>query len=304
MEFFSREDARAQGLTRYFTGEPCKFGHVSSRSARDTKCVACTLQRQNEKRAQIRAEQFPEGRDPWKKCADGEKVCRKCREAKAVDLFSPDTRATDGLQPQCRKCQTSQTKAKRDSDIEAANAKRRAYYAKNKAMFATWSKGYRERHSDQIKVDKKAYYDRVKLDPEWQLQQKELREVNKGRKSRYDVTYRERNPGKCNARAKEWRRKNPEKRSAIMKSYSARRRANCADGDSTAAIYEWEKAAVKVCYWCGKKCAKDYHVDHYEPLARGGRHVITNLVIACPPCNRKKNAKDPFDFAASLGRLF
>lgn len=31
MEIISRADAKAQGLTRYFTGKPCKHGHVSER---------------------------------------------------------------------------------------------------------------------------------------------------------------------------------------------------------------------------------------------------------------------------------
>lgn len=106
------------------------------------------------------------------------------------------------------------------------------------------------------------------------------------------------------ADAKRWAAENPEKRRAILKAYKARRRQQEAGGDTTAAILEWERAAKKICHWCGVRCDENYHVDHYEPLSKGGRHEIANLVISCPPCNLRKSAKDPYDFAASLGRLF
>lgn len=119
--------------------------------------------------------------------------------------------------------------------------------------------------------------------------------------------YRERHRSQSAKRvadAKRWAAENPEKRRAISKSYKARRRQQEAGGDSTAAILEWERQAKKVCYWCGCRCPKKYHIDHYIPLARGGQHAISNLVIACPGCNLRKNAKDPYEFAATVGRLF
>lgn len=37
----SRDDARAAGAKRYFTGEPCKNGHLSERSVTTARCLAC-----------------------------------------------------------------------------------------------------------------------------------------------------------------------------------------------------------------------------------------------------------------------
>jgi hypothetical protein len=37
----SREQARAQGLGRYFTGKPCKHGHVEERLTSTGSCVQC-----------------------------------------------------------------------------------------------------------------------------------------------------------------------------------------------------------------------------------------------------------------------
>jgi 5-methylcytosine-specific restriction endonuclease McrA len=40
-EIISREDAIAKGLKRYFTGDPCKHGHVTERRCRDHRCMVC-----------------------------------------------------------------------------------------------------------------------------------------------------------------------------------------------------------------------------------------------------------------------
>lgn len=57
----SRAEARDRGLKRYFTGEPCKYGHVSERTTSNTKCMACDrvtyAQRSQVRRPQMRAYQ-------------------------------------------------------------------------------------------------------------------------------------------------------------------------------------------------------------------------------------------------------
>src|SRR5690606_28784629 len=39
-----RPEARARGLKRYFTGKPCKRGHVSERLVSSKACVQCALE--------------------------------------------------------------------------------------------------------------------------------------------------------------------------------------------------------------------------------------------------------------------
>lgn len=41
MKIVSRNDAREQGLTRYFTGKPCKHGHVAQRDVANATCTEC-----------------------------------------------------------------------------------------------------------------------------------------------------------------------------------------------------------------------------------------------------------------------
>ena len=38
----SRTDARAQGLSRYFTGKPCKRGHIAERILASGTCIECS----------------------------------------------------------------------------------------------------------------------------------------------------------------------------------------------------------------------------------------------------------------------
>lgn len=42
MKTISRKEAKKQGLNRYFTGKPCKHGHVSERYTKNCSCVACS----------------------------------------------------------------------------------------------------------------------------------------------------------------------------------------------------------------------------------------------------------------------
>lgn len=57
------------------------------------------------------------------------------------------------------------------------------------------------------------------------------------------------------------------------------------------------------CANCGAKLGAEYHRDHKVPLSKGGTNDITNIELLCGPCNLRKNAKDPVDWAQENGRL-
>ncbi len=57
------------------------------------------------------------------------------------------------------------------------------------------------------------------------------------------------------------------------------------------------------CYYCQHKVKwGKHHVDHVVPLSRGGSNDMSNLVIACAPCNMSKNRKLPSEWPEG-GRL-
>ncbi|MCI0395549.1 MAG: HNH endonuclease [Chloroflexi bacterium] len=57
-----------------------------------------------------------------------------------------------------------------------------------------------------------------------------------------------------------------------------------------------------ICQYCGQK-ASVLTVDHVIPRRLGGQHIWTNVVAACPPCNRRKGGKTVDQANMRLRRL-
>ena len=72
MDIITRTEAQAQGLTHYFTGTPCRNGHVSVRGVKKWNCLECD-------RNQKAAERV---RDPERVRANERKTAEKHREKK------------------------------------------------------------------------------------------------------------------------------------------------------------------------------------------------------------------------------
>jgi hypothetical protein len=51
MKIVTRQEAKKEGLSRYFTGEPCKHGHVAERYSGAGICVECDRARRVAARA-------------------------------------------------------------------------------------------------------------------------------------------------------------------------------------------------------------------------------------------------------------
>jgi hypothetical protein len=47
LQIITRKQAKALGLTRYFTGKPCKHGHVCERYTANFACVECFRENRN-----------------------------------------------------------------------------------------------------------------------------------------------------------------------------------------------------------------------------------------------------------------
>lgn len=204
----------------------------------------------------------------------GIKTCCHCKQDKPTTEFHKNVRAKDGLRAQCRACTK---KINRASVL---------------------------RHHEKRKAEKRAEYQRKKDSPEYKAYVKAYQAETKDKKREYDREYRRKNAGRYREQSREWVRRNPEKRAAVVRCYTAKRRSWTKSGVGAAELAQWTAEQPKRCYWCGCGCKRNYHVDHYVPLSQGGSHTIDNLVIACGPCNLRKNAKDPLVYAREVGRLF
>lgn len=232
------------------------------------------------------------------------KVCNKCLVEKDKSEFSPDKRSLDGCQPSCKQCINLLKKTKYHADIDQYREKHRLYYSQHKDKILSRNKKSNEKNREKVLISKKNWYEKVKNTELFIEKGKKYRELNKERKKQYDANYNKINTEKKCTNAKRWNKNNPEKRSVILFNNNAKRRANKKGGDSLFTILNWKRKQIKLCYWCGIDCDGDYHIDHYQPLAKGGSHTIDNFVISCPSCNLTKNAKDPYKFANELGKLF
>lgn len=113
----------------------------------------------------------------------------------------------------------------------------------------------------------------------------------------YRQDYYKNNTGKFKEyRDKYW--KTP-KGKAIMHQTSSRRRlryleAPCSDIIEHVAEM---KGNPQTCYWCGKELAVgECWVDHVVPIAKGGAHIMENVVASCPSCNLRKQDMMPLDY--------
>lgn len=52
------------------------------------------------------------------------------------------------------------------------------------------------------------------------------------------------------------------------------------------------RASKGRCVYCGKKVRK-LTLDHITPITTSGNHTLSNIVIACFACNRKKHTHEP-----------
>lgn len=122
-------------------------------------------------------------------------------------------------------------------------------------------------------------------------------------------------PTKPRAQQEAWRKNNPEKfkagrdryvegnRESIYAGIRNRRARKKAGGTHTAAdIADLARKQDSKCVYCAVAISsRSWHVDHRQPIARGGSNDPSNLQLLCQPCNNRKWAHDPDEFERRIG---
>ena len=229
------------------------------------------------------------------------KTCPKCGNKKPADGFYKDNKRPDGLRSTCISCQASAGVAYREANSEKIKARSAAYHANNqeqiKKSHAKWYKA----NLAHKKARDAAY-----------------REANKQRDKPRIAAYRLANAEKSRAKTAEWRKNNPEQAKAANAAWRAENpgavRANQQARRARVrnAIGKISKGLVsrlmnlqrsRCACGCGEDLNNGYHLDHVQPLAKGGSNTDDNCQLLAPICNLSKGAKCPIEWMQSRGYL-
>ena len=212
------------------------------------------------------------------------KLCTKCNCEKEIKEFHKDKQKKDGLCSQCKTCKIQNVKT---------------YSLKNSEKIKDYKKQWALKNQDRLKEDRKIY---VKNNKDRIAEtKKEWAEKNKERVFLTKQKYYLRNTEKVKERAKIFSK--TEKGIINARLVHLRRRERIKKVPLDKNDLKELISRYKNCYWCNDKLNGIYHIDHYIPVSKGGTNEINNLVLSCPTCNLRKNAKDPHKFALEMGRL-
>jgi hypothetical protein len=78
------------------------------------------------------------------------KTCRRCNKTKGLDCFYPQPSNCDGLHHQCTACFAEYYRERYQRDPEAARAKARERYQKNKAKRAAYYLAAKQLHAKKL----------------------------------------------------------------------------------------------------------------------------------------------------------
>lgn len=176
----------------------------------------------------------------------------------------------------------------------AKRAKTAGWRADNKEHEAARDKLYRIRNAEKVKSWRLISKGR-KLHLKWYVTHAEKR-----RQAALDAYWS--NPQRAREAQKMRRKTHPESMRAIDARSRAKR--NGAEGFWTPLdIARILKAQRSKCALCRISIKKGFHRDHIVPLSKGGTNWPRNIQLLCAPCNLRKHARDPIDFARQLGKL-
>lgn len=192
------------------------------------------------------------------------------------------------------------------------NRRRRKRYAEDPehraAVNARNREKRRNRTPEQRAADRERSRRRYRTREDVRRKSREYRRKHRGKAKEYNRRYCRENRDRIAEKQRAWR-KTPEGR-LLRRAAHSRRRAVLRGADAVRLTSADLRAMLKRqkhrCAAAG--CTADlrvagYELDHIEPLARGGRHVVENLQMLCPRHNREKWDRDPDEWARTEGGL-
>lgn len=217
-----------------------------------------------------------------------QKQCVRCKDfhPPTLEYFHSNKRRKDGLSTWCKSCANA---ARKQHVIDHPEVKQ-AYKERNRKRIQQYDNEYYATHPKRQESQRKRTNDKRNKDIE--ADRKRSREY--GRAHIAEIV--ERN--------KEWAKNNPERYKQIMANRYARDKN--AEGSYTEedlnTIYEELSGRCAYCgisiYW---GVFRDVHIDHIQPLSKGGTNWPDNITLACKSCNCSKSSKTLSDWLLTRG---
>jgi 5-methylcytosine-specific restriction endonuclease McrA len=186
------------------------------------------------------------------------KKCNRCGEEKTVDCFYKHPKGRHGVRSTCKMCSDKYTEE---------------YYYRTHARRLEKHREYREENRDKLRERGRLFH---------------ANHPERGIKRVFIWQNKEENKEKVRKAKNKWKKNHPEK----VIEHDRNRRAKEKFGGGKITANEWlellEQAGHK-CMKCGS--TEKLTLDHVIPLARGGKHHISNAQVLCMPCNGKKGTK-------------
>jgi 5-methylcytosine-specific restriction endonuclease McrA len=211
----------------------------------------------------------PGGTGPRTRLAPGAecKACTKCGQVKPLSEFFPRANRPLGYYSRCKDCMYADNRAHYPIYYEANGTRKRAqvnaYTAEHReeanARSQLWRLTYPERYRATMRRWVVENHDKILADKrEYGRLKPEV-----GRAARVRRRTRIRGAKICDFTAAQW----------------------------TALLEEFDYA----CAYCNRPCT-EFHLEHMQPVSRGGNHTASNIVPACGDCNMAKHDKTLFEY--------
>ena len=157
----------------------------------------------------------------------------------------------------------------------ARAASRKRYYTANKEKMTALSRDYFANNPEKVSAYQRVY-----------------RAANREKLAAHKRAYHKANRERAASASRVWRAANPEKVRLYSQRGASKRRAiehgAFVENVDYAAVFERDEGFCGICYT--KVDPNDWHLDHVQPLSKGGKHSYDNVQVSHPHCNQTKSA--------------
>ena len=189
------------------------------------------------------------------------KKCSNCQNLKPPTSFHRDNHLKSGYASACKECR---------------NLRSRHHHANNKDHYKRVRQRWYAANRTRVLARKRA-----------------ASHANQKVRQSYLKQWYNANRERAKDQSRRWKAANPDKVRLISQRGSRMRKVRCGPKLRTV---EWLAILAKVgwqCLYCGS-ASHPLVIEHFVPISRLGWNTHTNILPACGPCNRAKQASDPY----------